>query len=116
MTEREEMWADFLAAVGYDYVEMADEWLRLSPAELIEKADDIAAANRMYLNAKYCVRDEDVPNLLELKHPLKFLADTWKEWVEGTVMEMQDAVSYAIDQDALDDYERTDNSPSVRME
>ena len=45
MMDQEELRSDLCAAIGYNYEEMVDTWLQLSPEELIEKADDITAAN-----------------------------------------------------------------------
>ena len=111
MMDLEELKSDLCTAIGYNYEEMVDTWLQLSPEELIEKADDITAANLIYLNARYCVRDDDVPKLLELKNPLQFLIDVWKEGLEGTITWMPDEVYREIDHDALDDYERQDDDP-----
>ncbi len=107
--DREEMWRVLSASIENNYAEMLDNWLTLSPEDLVDEADDITAANLIYLNARYCVRDDDVPKLLELKNPLQFLMDVWKEGLEGTITWMSDEVYRAIDHDALDDYERQDD-------
>lgn len=113
--DTEEMWRVLSASIENNYVEMLDNWLTFSPEELVDEAEDIAAAKLMYLNARNCVRDEDVPKLLELKNPLEFLIDTWQEGIDGTILEMPDRVDYAIDHDALDDYEQEDDSPTMQM-
>ena len=114
--DREEMWRVLSAAIENNYAEMLDNWLTHSPEELIDEADDIIAANLIYLNARYCVRDDDVPKLLELKNPLQFLMDVWKDGLEGTITWMPDEVYREIDHDALDDYERQDDdSPTMQM-
>ena len=113
--DTEEMWRLLSASIENNYAEMLDNWLSLSPEELVDEAEDIAAAKLMYLNARYCVRDEDIPQLLRLKNPLEFLVDTWQEGSDGTILEMPDRVDYAIDHDALDDYEQEDDSPTMQM-
>ena len=113
--DTEEMWRLLSASIENNYAEMLDNWLSLSPEELVDEAEDIAAAKLMYLNARYCVRDEDIPQLLRLKNPLEFLVDTWQEGIDGTILEMPDRVDYAIDHDALDDYEQEDDSPTMQM-
>ena len=113
--DTEEMWRVLSASIENNYVEMLDNWLTFSPEELVDEAEDIAAAKLMYLNARNCVRDEDVSKLLELKNPLEFLIDTWQEGIDGTILEMPDRVDYAIDHDALDDYEQEDDSPTMQM-
>ena len=114
--DRDELWRLLSASIENNYAEMLDNWLSLSPAALVDEAEGIAAAKLMYLNARYCVRDEDIPQLLRLKNPLEFLVDTWQEGIDGTILEMQDRVDYAIDHDALDDYEQEDDSPTMQME
>ena len=113
--DRDELWRLLSASIENNYAEMLDNWLSLSPEELVDEAEDIAAAKLMYLNARNCVRDEDVPKLLDLKNPLEFLIDTWQEGIDGTILEMPDRVDYAIDHDALDDYEQEDDSPTMQM-
>ena len=61
------------------YDAFVEGWLRLSPAELIRKAEEIASIQRMRDELPSAVTEEDAAYLLRFKNPLEVVSDSWQE-------------------------------------
>ena len=61
------------------YDAFVEGWLRLSPAELIRKAEEIASIQRMRDELPSSVTEEDAAYLLRFKNPLEVVSDSWQE-------------------------------------
>ena len=61
------------------YDAFVEGWLRLSPAELIRKAEEIASIQRMRDELPSAVTEEDAAYMLRFKNPLEVVSDSWQE-------------------------------------
>ena len=59
------------------YAEYHKQWMRLSAAELIQKAEEIAAVQRMAQEVPNQVSAEQAEYLLQFKNPLEVVSDSW---------------------------------------
>lgn len=69
----------FRQKISSCYDAFVEGWLRLSPAELIEKAEEIASIQRMRDELPSSVTEEDAAYLLRFKNPLEVVSDSWQE-------------------------------------
>jgi len=63
--------------VNANFEEYKDRWLRMSPAELIERCEELEAVTRMAQELPSAVSDEDAGYLLQFKNPLEVVSDEW---------------------------------------
>lgn len=59
------------------YEEYRSEWLKMSPAELIDRCEELEAVTRMTQELPSAVSDEDAEYLLRFKNPLQVVSDEW---------------------------------------
>ena len=70
-------------------------WLRKTPAELIESAEEIASVRRMLDELPNAVTQEDAEYLLRFRNPLEVVADGWQS-MNGSGTVAGDDMSYLL--------------------
>ncbi len=63
--------------VEANFAELKEKWMQMTPAELIERCEDIEASIRMADTLPYAVSDEDAEYLLRFKNPLEVVSNEW---------------------------------------
>ena len=63
--------------VADNYTSFREEWLKLSPAELIDRCEELEAVTRMAQTLPSAVSEEDAEYLLRFKNPLEVVSDAW---------------------------------------
>ena len=71
--------SQFERKITENYAAFKASWLKMSPAALIDQADEIAVIQRMAAELPGCVSDEDIAYLLRFKNPLEVVSDQWQE-------------------------------------
>lgn len=84
-------------------------WLKRSPAELIEQAEEISSVQRMRDELPGAVTEEDAEYLLRFRNPLEVVADRWQS-MNGSGSVVDEDMTYILwelrdRQDAESDYE-----------
>lgn len=63
--------------VNANFAEYKERWLKMQPAELIERCEELEAVTRMASELPSAVSDEDAEYLLRFKNPLEVVSDEW---------------------------------------
>lgn len=63
--------------VADNYASFRERWLKLSPAELIDRCEELEAVTRMAEKLPSAVSEEDAEYLLQFKSPLEVVSDEW---------------------------------------
>jgi hypothetical protein len=63
--------------VNANFAEYKEQWLKMSPAELIDRCEELEAVTRMAQELPSAVSDEDAEYLLQFKNPLEVVSDEW---------------------------------------
>ena len=63
--------------VADNYASFREEWLKLSPAELIDRCEELEAVTRMAETLPSAVSEEDAEYLLRFKNPLEVVSNEW---------------------------------------
>ena len=63
--------------VSANFAEYKERWLKMSPAELIDRCEELEAVTRMAQELPSAVSDEDAEYLLQFKNPLEVVSDEW---------------------------------------
>ena len=63
--------------VDANFAEYKEQWLRMSPAELIERCEELEAVTRMAKELPSAVSEEDAEYLLRFRNPLEVVSDEW---------------------------------------
>ena len=63
--------------VNANFAEYKERWLKMSPAELIDRCEELEAVTRMAQELPSAVSDEDAEYLLQFKNPLEVVSDEW---------------------------------------
>lgn len=63
--------------VNANFAEYKEQWLKMSPAELIDRCEELEAVTRMAQELPSAVSDEDAEYLLQFKNPLEIVSDEW---------------------------------------
>ena len=93
-----------------NYITLMREWLKLEPLQLIEKAEEIAAAKLVFEELKNGGYDQEhLEYLLRFRNPLEVVRDKWIEENSSEIVhdeDMRHALwSIADMRDAEQDYE-----------
>lgn len=67
----------FREKLQQNYDDFQKQWRQLSKEELIEKAEQIAAVQRMVKKLPYQTSDDEAEYLLKFKVPLEVVSDFW---------------------------------------
>lgn len=78
-----------------NYQQFYQEWLALSPKELIERSEEIAATIFIHENVMEEIEPEDAAYLLRFCNPLEVLRDKWIE-ENGSEMVHDDDLRHAL--------------------
>lgn len=60
-----------------NYAEYRGKWLKLSPAELIDRCEELEAVTRMAEQLPDAASEENAEYLLRFKNPLEVVSDEW---------------------------------------
>lgn len=106
--------------IGQEYAEMHENWLKMSPEELIDKSDVISAAKFAKDHISDSFSEEEAEYLLQFKHPLEILVDKISALNDPDNIavreQFSDIVSDMYDkQDEYADYELVDESETDGM-
>lgn len=112
--------------VNANFEEYKERWLRMSPAELIDRCEELEAVTRMAQELPPAVSDEDAEYLLQFKNPLEVVSDEWISRNGTDSLIVDDEMSHLLwslqDRgDAEQDYEMEpefsdeDEAPSLSM-
>ena len=63
--------------VNTNFAGYKEQWLKMSPAELIDRCEELEAVTRMAQELPSAVSDEDAKYLLQFKNPLELVSDEW---------------------------------------
>lgn len=63
--------------VQSNYEMFREQWLKLTPAELIGRCEELEAVTRMAEHLPDAVSEEDAEYLLRFKNPLEMVSDEW---------------------------------------
>lgn len=63
--------------VTANFAEYKEQWLKMSPAELIDRCEELEAVTRMAQELPSAVSDKDAEYLLQFKNPLEVVSDEW---------------------------------------
>lgn len=63
--------------ISADYERRVKQWMASDPAELMDAAEEIAAARMIHDNIDDAITDEDARFLLDLDDPLGYVTDRW---------------------------------------
>ena len=63
--------------VNTNFAGYKEQWLKMSPAELIDRCEELEAVTRMAQELPSAVSDEDAEYLLRFKNPLEVVSDEW---------------------------------------
>lgn len=63
--------------VNANFADYKEQWLKMSPAELIERCEELEAVTRMAKELPSAVSEEDAEYLLRFKNPLEVVSDEW---------------------------------------
>lgn len=63
--------------IDANYAEFKERWLQMSPAELIERCEKLAAVTRMAKELPAYVSKDHAEYLLRFKNPLEVVSDRW---------------------------------------
>ena len=63
--------------IADNYASFREGWLKLSPAELIGRCEELEAVTRMAETLPSAVSEEDAEYLLRFKNPLDVVSDAW---------------------------------------
>lgn len=102
-----------------NYASFREEWLKLSPAELIDRCEELEAVTRMAQTLPSAVSEEDAEYLLRFKNPLDVVSDAWISRNGIDTLIVDDEMSHLLwslrDRgDAEDDYETEDDDPEQK--
>ena len=73
----EDVRSQLKAKVKNNYEQYRERWLKMTPAELIERCEEIETVTHMAKEFPDCVSDEDAEYLLRFKNPLEVVSDAW---------------------------------------
>ena len=60
-----------------NYTEYREQWLKLTPAELIDRCEELEAVTRMAEHLPDSGSEDDAEYLLRFKNPLEVVSDEW---------------------------------------
>lgn len=63
--------------VNANFAEYKENWMKMSPAELIDRCEELDAVTRMAQELPSAVSDENAEYLLQFKNPLEVVSDEW---------------------------------------
>lgn len=63
--------------VAENYASFREQWLKLSPAELIDRCEELEAVTRMAEDLPSAVSEENAEYRLRFKNPLEVVSDEW---------------------------------------
>ena len=63
--------------VNANFADYKEQWPKMSPAELIERCEELEAVTRMAKELPSAVSEEDAEYLLRFKNPLEVVSDEW---------------------------------------
>ena len=63
--------------VSANFDEYKARWLQMSPAELIDRCEELEAVTRMAKELPSAVSEEEAEYLLRFKNPLEVVSDEW---------------------------------------
>ena len=63
--------------IDENYASFKERWLRMQPAELIERCEELEAVTRMADELPSAVTEEDAEYLLRFRNPLEVVSDEW---------------------------------------
>lgn len=63
--------------VNTNFAGYKEQWLKMSPTELIDRCEELEAVTRMAQELPSAVSDEDAEYLLRFKNPLEVVSDEW---------------------------------------
>ena len=59
------------------YADYKAKWLQMTPAELIDSAEELEAVTRMAKDLPTSISEDDAEFLLRFKNPLEVISDAW---------------------------------------
>ena len=102
-----------------NYAKFKEAWLKLSPAELIDRCEELEAVTRMAEALPSAVSEENAEYLLHFKNPLEVVSDAWisRNGIDALIVD--DEMSHLLwslrDRgDAEDYYETEDDDPEQK--
>lgn len=63
--------------IAENYASFREGWLKLSPAELIDRCEELEAVTRMAEQLPDAASEENAEYLLRFKNPLEVVSDEW---------------------------------------
>ena len=105
--------------VADNYASFREEWLKLPPAELINRCEEVEAVTRMAQTLPDSVSAENAEYLLRFKNPLEVVSNAWisRNGIDSLIVddEIRDLLwSLRERGDAEDDYEMEDDDPEQK--
>lgn len=105
--------------VADNYASFREGWLKLSPADLIDRCEELEAVTRMAQTLPSAVSEEDAEYLLRFKNPLDVVSDAWISRNGIDTLIVDDEMSHLLwslqeHGDAEDYYETEDDDPEQK--
>lgn len=106
--------------VADNYASFREEWLKLSPAELIDRCEELEAVTRMAETLPSAVSEEDAEYLLRFKNPLDVVSDAWISRNGIDTLIVDDEMSHLLwslrDRGDAEDYYETEDDDFEQKE
>lgn len=112
--------------VNANYAEYEERWLQMSPAELIERCEELEAVTRMAKELPSAVSEEDAEYLLRFRNPLEVVSDEWisRNGIDSLIVDdemshllwsLQDRGDAEQDYEMKPEFSDEDEAPSLSM-
>ena len=105
--------------VAHNYASFREQWLKLSPAELIDRCEELEAVTRMARTLPDALSEDDAEYLLRFKNPLEVVSDAWVSRNGIDALIVDDEMGHLLwslrdHGNAEDDYEMEDDDPEQK--